>query len=54
MKKTKKRVRLEFYDSNFALLAVGDAEDAPGVGEIHVLGLETDWILTLRMTPMEN
>ena len=51
---TKKRVRLEFYDSNFALLAVGDVDDAAGAGEIHVLGIETEWILTLRMTPMEN
>ena len=51
---TKKRVRLVFYDSNFAPLIVGAAGDSAGAGEIHVLGLETDFILTLRMTPMES
>ena len=49
---TKREVRLFITGSDYTPLVSGQLGDEPGVGEINQGGTETDWVLTLRMTPI--
>ena len=52
---TKKRVKFFFTDSRFIPLISGDATDTNvGDSDIHQMGVETDWILSLRLTPLDH